>query len=1646
MNRKSIAIMAVFAMILPGLQISLPVSGSSVLVLTSHVDFGNGTYSGTTVIGINDTAKLGLSKKVTDVWTAAQPQARGGHALAPIYGTDRVFLYGGYSWGEERIVWDDSWYYDNSSNFWYPIKTADPRPSARYRHSLAAYNSEAKILLFGGINGTIDETNETWVFDYASGTWTLQNPASAPRKGFSYSMAMLPTTEKAVLFGGCNWALNGFNETWIYDTANDGWTNAAPKNHPDGRYGASMVPVFGEDRVLLFGGWCPSGRSNETWVYDYSDNNWTRMNPAVSPPTRHEFGMAPVYDDDKVVIFGGSGNADQYQNDTWVYDIGDNAWTNRTPEKTFSHRDETAMAPVYGTADVVLFGGALGSNGPFADTYGYNTTTNKWTSKDIIPYRGYQGGLAALNGTDCMVYFGGYTEYGSSNETWIYNTSANTWTLANPEKSPGATGQAVIAPVSTDDKAVLLYPSETWVYDYSENNWTSMSPAAKPVGGTAIATVFNDDKVLLYDGENNKTWTYDLSDNNWTDKKPVTAPDKRKYTAISPVSDGDHFVMFSGEWASKYINDTWVYSLKANNWTKMAPSSGPLPRSHASMATINSDDKVLLYAGDAAGVPPNTRFADSWIYDLSEDNWSQKADRVPPARSYFAMSAFPGRDGILMFGAYANSNPFHDAPWIFRHGDYVNLGDFISKPFDTGGSPDYFNLTWNASLPAQTAMSVQMRTAPNSSSLASKGFVGPDGNSSTFYNKTGTDIWSGHDGDRWVQFKVLMSTNDTAVTPLLEDLTLRYDLPPGTNLTKPPAEVWTNDSTPEFEWNFSDVDSSGQQKFRWQADGDSGFSSVDYDSGEVASNNTTYVPGQPMADGTWHWRVKAMDTDGVWGAFSACSTVRIDTVPPAAFDPIANPATWTNGTVTISYATQDNLSGMNAYSMRIDDGMFFGQESPCVLSNLSDGIHKIIVRAADNASNYYDGQVTVYIDRTPPRAFVPVAEPASWTNGEIRVLFCATDDVSAVGHYDLAVDGSEPVNATSPHVLPKLADGRHNISVRAFDLAGNFIEGKVPVFADSTPPEDFRVQASTEGWTQIPPRVTFSATDQMSGVSGYSVQLDNAGSSLQTSPYQLPAMEDGTHLVTVKAVDKANNSRSANTSVYIDHQPPAWCRLTINNGAPVTNTLRVSLSVDAFDNTSGIWQMCFQNAGGAFTDWENFSALKSWDLSPGAGEKTVLVKVRDRAGNLAGPSEARIVYDPTAQDSTPPEISNITPTDGSAVDDSMPTVGADYSDAATGNSGINLSNVKLSLDGMDVTGSSTVGPSGIRYVPRQALSAGMHHASLEVTDKSSKGNRASLNWSFTVTDAAFIAYIVIDPPVASVVINESVQFSARAFDPSGRPVPGVNISWKASGDIGAVDSNGLFTAVKLGKGSVVASYRSLTVSANLTVLGSLADRPVAVVDSILPNPAEYNETVTFQGHGTSKNEIQDYLWTSDRLGVLGTSRIVKRTRLPVGENRVSFLVRDADGVWSAPVMLDLTVFRNQAPVVGHVELSSNRITFGETVDIRAVGSSDPENGALKYFIDYGDGFNSDWMDSANVSYEYQTAGQYIVRFKVKDRYGAESDWSPAVTLEVVKKKGPEPAGFNMLPIIGAAVVIVAVCAGIGVYLIGRRKAGQGQKK
>ncbi|SFM68305.1 S-layer protein domain-containing protein [Methanolobus profundi] len=191
--------------------------------------------------------------------------------------------------------------------------------------------------------------------------------------------------------------------------------------------------------------------------------------------------------------------------------------------------------------------------------------------------------------------------------------------------------------------------------------------------------------------------------------------------------------------------------------------------------------------------------------------------------------------------------------------------------------------------------------------------------------------------------------------------------------------------------------------------------------------------------------------------------------------------------------------------------------------------------------------------------------------------------------------------------------------------------------------------------------------------------------------------------------------------------------------------------------------------------------------------------------------------------------------------------------------------------------------------------------------------------------------------------NEYVSFTGLGNDVDGI-VTGYN--WRSSID-GYLNNSASFSTNALSPGVHTIYFKvqddddawSEEVSSILTINEGLNGKPLAIIDSISPDPSNISEVVDFAGSGTDiDGYVVAYNWRSDIDGQLNTSSDFSTSSLSAGEHTIYFKVQDNDGAWSSEVS-DTIVVDDGDPLVGISVGFESNISVNNPVDI-TLNSSD----------------------------------------------------------------------------------------------------------
>jgi hypothetical protein len=752
--------------------------------------------------------------------------------LTSVYGTDKIIHFGGDSSG----ICNDLWIFDFSDSKWVK-KIQINKPKSRYMHSIASIYGTDKILLFGG--RTYDDKegyslNDTWLYDLSENKWTERNPTNKPRCMYNHKMVSIHGTDKILLL--TRYQLNGTkiepcNYSWIYDLSENSWKKVSLSKNISLEYNFALASVYGDDKVMLFGGGYISNNSyknNETWIYDLSDDNWSKMSPKSSPPGGYCLAMSNIQGTDKIVLFIGKHEVSE----TWIYDLSENNWILKTITSNPDPYYQNYLVPIYGTQSVFLYEGI----GYYI--WSYDFTTNFWNFKIINEYpSGYK--MVPVYGQDKTILIA------SSSLIWIYDFGNNCWEKKYTTNMPTSAYEFEVETIYNSDKILFYngrnrtkYLKETWIYDLSENKWIQKHPKHNPGGWEDfdLASIHGTDCILFVGDrynhssreEETETWIYDLSKNDWIDIKPSGDLYVSNLFLMASISNTDMVLLIEHE-------KTWIYDYSENTWTiKSTNRFKPELDYEHEISTIFNEDKVVVYGkpeDDYYGIQESWE-PETWIYDLSDNSWTKHFNYCNPGYGYYqAMAPVFGTNKVVHFGGR------DDTLWVLQLDCFKN-GSFLSDQYYVGKNVIFRNLIWNKETNINTNINFQIRSGISTYNISTKDFVGPDGTITTYYNSTPAIIWEGHNNDSYVQLKAFLNTNNIYQSPTLEEVILVYNTPPYLN----GARVFPRhgDVTSEFNFKvyYNDVDNDPPKFVFINIDG------INYSMNEYYKGNINYSDGK----------------------------------------------------------------------------------------------------------------------------------------------------------------------------------------------------------------------------------------------------------------------------------------------------------------------------------------------------------------------------------------------------------------------------------------------------------------------------------------------------------------------------------------------------------------------------------------------------------------------------------------------------------------------------------------------------------------------------------------------------------------------------------------------------------------------------------
>ena len=336
--------------------------------------------------------------------------------------------------------------------------------------------------------------------------------------------------------------------------------------------------------------------------------------------------------------------------------------------------------------------------------------------------------------------------------------------------------------------------------------------------------------------------------------------------------------------------------------------------------------------------------------------------------------------------------------------------------------------------------------------------------------------------------------------------------------------------------------------------------------------HTSFSIPNNISNGKHFFQVWAADSCGNMSVpVTVYFNVNKDVTAPTGTHSI-NPTNWTNGDVTITLNTTDDMSGVKR--IKKPDGSYIYSVSTIYVVP-ANGSYTFVLE--DNVGNTRNYTVTINnIDKTAPTGSLSHS-PTNWVNTDVKIHWSVADANSGVKQIKLP-DGTIKTTATGDYTVSQ--NGTYTFVV--YDVAGNtLILQETVTNIDKTPPTGSLSHNPTD-WVIDYVKIHWTASDSQSGFNR--VVLPD-GTSTTNASGDFTVTDNGTYTFTL--YDNVGNSKILTENINnIDKIMPEGV-LSLQENRLTDEKIKISWK--AFDLQSGFSKILLPdstfstNATGEFT-------------------------------------------------------------------------------------------------------------------------------------------------------------------------------------------------------------------------------------------------------------------------------------------------------------------------------------------------------------------------------------------------------------------------------------------------------------------------------
>jgi len=687
----------------------------------------------------------------------------------------------------------------------------------------------------------------------------------------------------------------------------------------------------------------------------------------------------------------------------------------------------------------------------------------------------------------------------------------------------------------------------------------------------------------------------------------------------------------------------------------------------------------------------------------------------------------------------------------------------------------------------------------------------------------------------------------------------------------------------EFQGEGSDADGS-IVGYHWRSDIDGNLSS------EAEFGSSALSPG----DHTIYFKVK--DDNGTW-SLEDSEILTITKKPVAYIDSVSpNPATDDDIIEFRGHGT-DEGGTIESYlwNSSIDGKLYEGDSDTFDSDSLSYGSHTIFFKVLDDDGMWSDTvSVELRINARPTVTVFRISEDLVEEGQEVEFQGEGSDADGSIVEYQWNSDIDGYLGNDSSFETSTLSLGTHTISFKVKDDNGTWSLEDSGTLAVTRRPVAF-IDSISPDPTHDDDTVEFQGrgTDEDGTIEAYlwNSSIDGKLYEGDSDSFEFYCLSRGHHTISLQVMDNDGMwSDTVSVELRINVRPEvdeAFLSEDIIYGGQLVEFQGEGHDVDGII-VEYQWR---SNINGFLSSDPRFN---SSDLS--VGSHTISFKVRDDAGSWSNETS-----NPLFVHARPRAVIKSISPDPALTDEKKTFSGKGVDDGT-----ISRYFWRSSLNGKLYEGTK-------KDITVTLLVPGEHTIFLKVKDNNGAWSE-EVNTTLVVHERPMAYINVITPNPA--VKGEEVSFIGTGVDQDGI----FRYLWNSDidGEIYAgPHDNFLFSQLSLGVHDitfqVMDSNSVWSDKANRTV--TIREMPVAVIESISPDPAWGDEEIEFKGNGTADGEIVNYRWFSSLDGELyhDWRPGFVTFGLSPGEHVISLRVQDEYHTWSEEVTASLTVLTFSPP-------------------------------------------------------------------------------------------------------------------------------------